>query len=1072
MSILCCCRGQQKTTREFDQDTLELPTHPPRAKLPTSSFPTTELAICSPHIVATQAPSLLYDEIPEATVDPTAIEIEDSDDDDPVRNPRDSGAGTLGAIRTRFIRPLSQKSEPKRHSQRSFGSSDEEVARRAELKHLMHKRIQEELKSEAEQEEADEKTNNFDEPKPESSSIALHGGGPRDHIEFSVADANEIGPGDFRQGSEDIVFLALPPSDSLPAISLRRSSCPDTPSRSHGNSISESNKQIREHGSLPQLPSSPQLVPLQLPSARGSESLCSWRLSCSAEQLASYLGLHDDLRPKDTEYSASDTPSENVGKDDERYEDCIDRHSINNQTSIKDQHHITSTHDQEQDLNNTESLGRPSAEDSHDTSSGPNSPLNLWLRSQEMHSASVVSSKRTSDIITRMSSQHTNSDGLSRRGEGVKVFESPTSCAENASEALSVIQDDLLELPSTAHSTHGDGDPPLEELISPWPDELQYPINYPHDSPDNQGRDSAEQVREASSHYDSSRYTTRPNSCQATTKESHLSLIELLSGRRAYQPFSNFNLGLLSPSRTTVAEKSDNSSYKTAPNEASTLDITTSQLRHLRRPTVETCSVAISDTPSFKHRESELKSIEKRFGQVLARRDNTSPMTSRFKEEFNEARTTAIAKNSILAKLHLPISKRTRHATRGVPRQTMHGTNQDSVDQVYAKDPDERRFATGLEQPAMALDEGASHTPIHQPDPSPGHLYQDDTQIGEDVLSYDTKPEATVPDQSRLRGKNLCAADISGSKPNEEKKATLQPPPRVEDSSSQQSNISNNVLREWVNLMNDQDSLPQPESKMESQSRAARRFRTPPASWAKWPSHTRSERTGPAGKDDDVIPRDFAVRIASQGSGTTWSTDKPGDSPKRYISTGTRSLSAQWGRAVKEGLNKMVQSTLNRSPSETRRNRQRRDGDLEYPELEILPMHGSYKELQALEQQIDTMKRGSVPAESQMARLEAGSARPPLSARLAEEVHKIQHKLSKGSCQGDEETVLASTAGGPMTPKPALLSLQGSSGVSRTPKSQISYEDCVPKHMLEDEQSTEGEPKVSEGGYHGKATRR
>ncbi|KAG7146864.1 hypothetical protein HYQ46_004327 [Verticillium longisporum] len=62
------------------------------------------------------------------------------------------------------------------------------MARRAELKRIMHKRIQEELKSEEEQPEPS--TGSASGVKYSTTPIDFPGGGPRDHLEFSIANAS------------------------------------------------------------------------------------------------------------------------------------------------------------------------------------------------------------------------------------------------------------------------------------------------------------------------------------------------------------------------------------------------------------------------------------------------------------------------------------------------------------------------------------------------------------------------------------------------------------------------------------------------------------------------------------------------------------------------------------------------------------------------------------------------------------------------------------------------------------------------------------------------------------------
>ncbi|KAI0901295.1 hypothetical protein F4806DRAFT_485899 [Annulohypoxylon nitens] len=1056
MSIFCCCRGRRAlaTCREPDreiQDILDFPIHPPRAKLSKSSFPAHDVELSSSNIAVTKAPSLLHNSIPEATVDPTILEVDDSDDDEPVRSMKNSSTGTLEAIKTRFIRPLSQKSESKRHSQQYLGASEEEIARRAELRRLMHKRIQEELKSEEEQEEADSKVMSPDESKPGSSAtVGLSGGGPRDNIEFSVSDMNEIRSKD---ASTDAAHLAPLAKGVRTRISPRRSSYPGPPSRSHDNSIHESHGNLKGQGSLSHFPSSPQLDPVHLPSARASDSLCSWRLSYSAEQLANYLGPPNDSQP-DENSEPLKPPNEREGADegDDDQKDKVAKSPSINQESMGNQELMDGAQQNEPTANHVEPPESPYIDNSHYEGSCQDSPLNMWLRSQEMHSTSIISSRRTSGMISQMALDNCDPDGASSP-------QKPTKDVQKASHVLSTIATEALALPC---SSNVDTQVSSFELPPPWPKELRRP-NDGHNSAPNDDVKSADHVRDASSsHYASSRYTTRPNSCQVTEKESRLNLIELLGGRKAIPPSTGFNR-LIHPSSTTDADKSDDSSYKTAPNAASALDISMPEnQQQLGLPTADRSSLAVSDTASFKQREAELKSIEQRFAQVHTQRDTTAnPITSKFREEFHEPRTSILRKNSIFGKFHLPRPKKAKHPTKDIWRYSMYDVkHSDNLHQQELKGStvDKQLMPSSnagqkheglvstirLRQQTIMLDEDTSGAEQHQGDSSRGRKSLEISQA-------DQEPIPTVPSPKI-------------------KSEQLKPPCRHEDDNSPQSDISNNVLREWVNLMNDQGIEHQSEPKEELQNRSPKRLRTPPASWAKWPSHTRHERTGPAGKDDNVISRDFAIRVGSNSSDITWSTDKPEETSKRYLTPGSRSLSAQLGKAVKEGLVKVVQ----RNSSETSRGHRKPDGHLEYPELEILPMHGGYEELQALEQQIGTMKRKSVPAERQLARLSSDNMRPPLSVRLAEEVHMMQHKASRDSWQNDDDRgVRTSLEVSSNHPRQLLLPSQGASkGIGRleTSESQVSYEDCVPKHMLEDEALVENDTMAVGVGHNTQAT--
>ncbi|KAF6800175.1 hypothetical protein CSOJ01_12331 [Colletotrichum sojae] len=119
----------------------------------------------------------------------------------------------------------------------------------------------------------------------------------------------------------------------------------------------------------------------------------------------------------------------------------------------------------------------------------------------------------------------------------------------------------------------------------------------------------------------------------------------------------------------------------------------------------------------------------------------------------------------------------------------------------------------------------------------------------------------------------------------------------------------------------------------------------PPASWSKWASHTRAERTAVAGAADGVKPKDFAVASTSTDE-QGWVTDKDSLAQKPETTQPPQSISKRLGKAVKTTLNKVAQSKSKNNES----------AQLEYPELEILPTKDGYEDLKALEESIEQLK--------------------------------------------------------------------------------------------------------------------
>ena len=106
----------------------------------------------------------------------------------------------------------------------------------------------------------------------------------------------------------------------------------------------------------------------------------------------------------------------------------------------------------------------------------------------------------------------------------------------------------------------------------------------------------------------------------------------------------------------------------------------------------------------------------------------------------------------------------------------------------------------------------------------------------------------------------------------------------------------------------------------------------PAASWSRFPSHTRAERSfSPAGKADNVTARDFALEFE-----TMKAPNGRKESKRFRFGKNRKSRTMTYGESVKSTLNRIYNIDLRRM------NRGHRSsisvgGKLEYPELEILP---------------------------------------------------------------------------------------------------------------------------------------
>lgn len=215
-------------------------------------------------------------------------------------------------------------------------------------------------------------------------------------------------------------------------------------------------------------------------------------------------------------------------------------------------------------------------------------------------------------------------------------------------------------------------------------------------------------------------------------------------------------------------------------------------------------------------------------------------------------------------------------------------------------------------------------------------------------------------DENHLRAP--CPSKVecrSGSDSLVQSPACIEPPTQEDEEQFRQSLIrSNKVLEDWSQQLKRQEHNavtnicpltcgPRP---------IYTKPKTPPASWARFPSHNREERNAAAGESDNVKPRDFAVKEMSAAGIITWTTDKVVDGGPRQRSI-VRSVSDKFTQPFKSRWSKLIPGRA----GVQFRNRSMRGsiqayGDLEYPELELLPKAGGYKELLALEREINEMK--------------------------------------------------------------------------------------------------------------------
>lgn len=308
MAALCCCpllRHKKRAHNDDDagqhQEPHRLPARPPPVRLPPPAPNGLDL---SPQ--STAARSSLTNPLPGAEADASVhlaeLIIEDSDDDNgdhgQAHTSTNRSASTLAAVKARLRRHVSQDSISR------LGESEEQIARRAEVKRLMRKRIREELQSDGGPVHSKDSALQYPAP-PSVASFSGLGNGPRDTIEFAVDEITQekelarVNAAHLSSSKEyDDEDILSDPSKQPPTRSIgkenvgpysRPTSLCDLSEHDRKAAQSDTHIHARQRSSLPEIPASPQLQPVRAASLRDAMSLASWRLSFSADKLADLL---------------------------------------------------------------------------------------------------------------------------------------------------------------------------------------------------------------------------------------------------------------------------------------------------------------------------------------------------------------------------------------------------------------------------------------------------------------------------------------------------------------------------------------------------------------------------------------------------------------------------------------------------------------------------------------------------------------------------------------------------------------------------------------------------------------
>lgn len=407
---------------------------------------------------------------------------------------------------------------------------------------------------------------------------------------------------------------------------------------------------------------------------------------------------------------------------------------------------------------------------------------------------------------------------------------------------------------------------------------------------------------------------------------------------------------------------------------------------HTRHTTLE----AGSETSSFFRREAELRAVEERFRDSHLRKKELSiPVESKFHEVLSDNPRFA-SRHSLLSRLELALPmdgailmdsfddngpEQDHSSSEGRKSGTRQSTLLSTDCQGHLKVPSAEY---NKKKSASKRSRFSNHS-----DAFPRSRGFSSSKDGDETAemwkralkaeSVSKSPRRSTSSQAVIEAGNAeqnprapCPSAVdgrSGSNSQEHSPTCTEPLPQEDEDEFRQSLMrSNMILEDWGRQLGAQEGNTRKQTHtLSSGLRSTYKVsKIPPASWARFPSHNREERNGAAGEADSVKPRDFAVKEVSAAGSITWTTDKEHEGGPTHKSI-VRSVSDKFTQPFKSRWSKLLPGRLGASVKDSsirgaRRSSIQGSGDLEYPELELLPTAGGYKELLALEREINEMK--------------------------------------------------------------------------------------------------------------------
>lgn len=377
------------------------------------------------------------------------------------------------------------------------------------------------------------------------------------------------------------------------------------------------------------------------------------------------------------------------------------------------------------------------------------------------------------------------------------------------------------------------------------------------------------------------------------------------------------------------------------PSNVSRASLTIPLTSHPHRSNIDDSSLLASETSSFRERETELSAVQARFASVEARRVQSTPVSSKFREEFSSEVEDAPVQQQAQQRKSSTFSKLSKLAIR-----TYDGAKlEELLDIPIPKfDPKGKGPPTSLLSPLAPYqdDDAVNVWGKVLRKPSSGDRSQD----GADYFTKPRKKSSLAPRKKSALEEEIPVSLLGnlthlgkgkkkqGSSTGQSKSAAEEYQERFQERLA----VKELALDSWEEEMAASAARAQARSRnIVKKNKPTGPDRRYPATWSRFPSHTRSERVH-GGVVNSVEVKDFAVLGHKTDGEIIWCLEHDDDGHHAEIEGMHEGIRQKVKERVRHKAYKV--DTAHRQAFQTsgRRGSLTIANELEYPELEILPL--------------------------------------------------------------------------------------------------------------------------------------